>query len=432
MEAGSVEVTCDGVSVPDVKMYADSTYGYKTNAYYFNVPTSAKGNYIITGKDVEGNLCSASFSYLTDSSDSTPPVITINGKGSSDCYQEATVLFSDVETFITSSLLDDKAINSGYIVKDEGTYNLIVKDALGNTATKTFVVDKTAPEIDGVENDKVLKKGVEITLSDNLSGIKMVTLNGRVMPNDKFTVYDSGVYTLIVQDKALNTTTIKFTIDIAGPSLVDVVSGKYYNQDVPLKFVSISGIVGASVKYTALDKSVVSTDVQDGYVCTQSGTYDVSLKDVLGNSVKYKFIIDKSAPTIKGVANGKYYKSKELEITVSDDNMDTATLNGKSVSKSVKVKDEGRYTLVVRDKAGNSKTIKFTVDRTKPKCTVKKNKTYKKGVKVWASDKNSGIKSVKLDKKTIKKATKVKKKGKYTLVVTDKAGNKVTVKFKVK
>ena len=432
MEAGSVTVKKDGVEIPDVKVYADNTYGYKTNAYYFSVPTSAKGVYTITGRDVEGNTCASTFSYLTDSNDTTPPTIIINGKGSSDCYQEATVLFSDNETFITSSILNDKAINSGYIVKDEGEYRVEVKDALGNAARKTFIVDKTAPKVTGVENGAVLKKGIEISLSDNLSGIKTVTLNNKVMPNDKFTVYDSGVYTLVVQDKALNTTTVRFTIDSVGPTITGVINGKYYNADVPLKFNSISGIIEAKVRYTSTDKSVLDYNIQDGFVCNKDGSYQVSLKDSLGSSVSYKFTIDKTAPAITGVVNGKSYKSKQVEVKIVEGNIETATLNGKSFSKSKAIKDEGKYTLTVVDKAGNTTTVKFNIDRKKPKCTVKNKKTYKKGVKVWASDKVSGIKYVKLDKKKIKKATKVKKKGSHTLVVMDKAGNKTTVKFKVK
>ena len=67
---------------------------------------------------------------------------------------------------------------------------------------------------------------------------------------------------------------------------------------------------------------------------------------------------------------------------------------------------------------------------------VKNNKTYKKSVKFKVSDK-SGIKKVTLNNKKIKvsKAKKgytVKKKGKYTLKVWDKAGNVRTVKFKIK
>lgn len=48
------------------------------------------------------------------------------------------------------------------------------------------------------------------------------------------------------------------------------------------------------------------------------------------------------------------------------------------------------------------------------------------------SDKGSGVKSAKLNGKTITSGKKVSKKGTYTLKVTDKANNTKTVKFKIK
>ena len=84
----------------------------------------------------------------------------------------------------------------------------------------------------------------------------------------------------------------------------------------------------------------------------------------------------------------------------------------------------------------SSKSVKKK-DTKKPTVKgVKNNKTYKKSVKFKVSD-ASGIKKVTLNKKKIKisKAKKgytVKKNGKYSLKVWDKAGNVRTVKFKIK
>ena len=73
----------------------------------------------------------------------------------------------------------------------------------------------------------------------------------------------------------------------------------------------------------------------------------------------------------------------------------------------------------------------FTIDKKKAMVNIKKNKTYKSGKKVTFKD-ASGIKSAKLDGKNVKSGIKINKKGTHTLVVTDKAGNKTTVKFKIK
>ena len=72
-------------------------------------------------------------------------------------------------------------------------------------------------------------------------------------------------------------------------------------------------------------------------------------------------------------------------------------------------------------------------DKIKPTVTgVKNNKTYKKQVTIKFSDKQSGIKKATLNGKKIKSGKKVKKNGKYTLKVHDKAGNVKQVKFTIK
>lgn len=72
------------------------------------------------------------------------------------------------------------------------------------------------------------------------------------------------------------------------------------------------------------------------------------------------------------------------------------------------------------------------LDFTAPKTNIKNGKAYKPGKKITFSDEGSGMKSAKLDGRKIKNGHVVKKKGKHKLVLTDKAGNRRTVKFKIK
>ena len=62
---------------------------------------------------------------------------------------------------------------------------------------------------------------------------------------------------------------------------------------------------------------------------------------------------------------------------------------------------------------------------------VKANKVYRKTVKLSFSD-NIGVKTATLNGKKITSGIRVSKKGTYQLIVTDKAGNKTKVKFKIK
>jgi len=110
----------------------------------------------------------------------------------------------------------------------------------------------------------------------------------------------------------------------------------------------------------------------------------------------------------------------------------TKALTGKSYS----VTSNGTYTFRIRDYLGNYLLYAVNVsniDKTAPAVTgVANGKTYKTGKTIKFSDKQSGIKSAKLNNKVIKNGAKISVKGSYTLVVTDKVGNTKTIKFKIK
>ena len=150
---------------------------------------------------------------------------------------------------------------------------------------------------------------------------------------------------------------------------------------------------------------------------------------------------DKTAPVIKGVKNKAYYKSiKKVILSASDAvGVTGMTLDGETITnetalniEGIDIIKEGKHTVKAYDFSGNKSVVTFTYDKTKPVVKgVANGKTYKKACTIKFSDKY-GIKSAKLNGKTIKTNKKVSKKGSYTLKVTDKAGNTATVKFKIK
>lgn len=151
------------------------------------------------------------------------------------------------------------------------------------------------------------------------------------------------------------------------------------------------------------------------------------------NDVQYR----KGAVGLASVGDKKYWKYywKSINIWDGGDGATVLTANG-SNKYTVKATKNASYTFMLEDTNGNrySKVVKVTgIDKKKPAVTgVKNKKTYKKTVKIKFSDKQSGIKSATLNGKKIKNGKKVSKSGSYTLVVKDKAGNKTTVKFKIK
>ncbi len=147
---------------------------------------------------------------------------------------------------------------------------------------------------------------------------------------------------------------------------------------------------------------------------------------------------DTEPPVIKGVKNGKLYGRKGVSsmIKVSDNIcVDKVTVNGKKFGSIIgPISSSGKYTIVATDLTGNTATVTFTVDATAPVIKgVRYGKTYKKPVTVKFKD-SSGIKKIKVNGKKIKKckSKKFRKKGKYTISVTDNAGNVSKMKFTIK
>ena len=142
-----------------------------------------------------------------------------------------------------------------------------------------------------------------------------------------------------------------------------------------------------------------------------------------------KYITINSDNVIKKVyitRNGKKYSDDEYYY-VNDKEYDNV------YNKFAFVKD-GKYVVKTTLVNGATSTLKFTVDRTKPTTNMKA-KTYKKtskGKKITFKDATSGVKKATLNGKTIKSGKVVKKAGKYTLVIYDKAGNKKSVTFRIK
>lgn len=94
------------------------------------------------------------------------------------------------------------------------SFTIMLQDTEENRYSKVIKVtgiDTTKPKVTGVKNGKTYKKAVTIKFSDKQSGIKSATLNNKKIKSGK-KVSKAGSYTLVVKDKAGNTTKIKFKI----------------------------------------------------------------------------------------------------------------------------------------------------------------------------------------------------------------------------
>lgn len=185
------------------------------------------------------------------------------------------------------------------------------------------------------------------------------------------------------------------------------------NVNVTAAAIPVSDIFGFHVKTAASRKTAI-----------------VSIEDALGSyakSVQYR----KGNVSPTHVNDSTFWKKRTT--SGPDDAVILSVDNGRY---SFKVTENSFYTVMVEDTNGSrySSAVKVSgIDDKRPVVVgVKNGRTYKKAVTVRFSDRQSGIKSAKLNGRKISSGTKVSADGTYRLVVADQAGNKTIVQFRIR
>ncbi|MEG0383931.1 MAG: S-layer homology domain-containing protein [Solibacillus sp.] len=157
----------------------------------------------------------------------------------------------------------------------------------------------------------------------------------------------------------------------------------------------------------------------------RSKTVYVRFLDRVGNIglAQASVILDTNAPVVSGVTEGISYNSSQT-ITFNEG---IATLNGHSFASGTSVNEEDNYTLIVTDYAGNATIIEFTIDKTVPIVS-----GVAEGVSYYSPQTitfNEG--TAKLNGNSFVSGSSVNEEGSYTLIVTDDAGNSITITFSI-
>lgn len=347
--------------------------------------------------------------------------------------------FTVSDSNIYSVLLNDKDITEeaadGYQVNVSNKYILRATDKAGNVSEKTFIYSANGATIKGVTNGVIYNNNITLTW-DSFAEIESAKLkagdNPEIDITSGYVCSEDNDYTLKVTDELGKTVTVKFGIDKTAPTIREIKNGGYYHERVSLK-------VDDNSKYTISENG---REVSNSF--SDERTYNLVVTDEAGNQTKIKFTIDNTAPKMSIADKGSVKKGKVIKFQ-DKSGVDTTklyyrssksgswksykTLNG---SQSFKPTKNGFYKAVIKDKSGLSSTNYFTVDSSKPTVNVKNGKTYKSGKTLKFKDSLSGIKTAKLNGMRISSGYRLNSTGKQTLTVVDNAGNKKTVKFRVK
>lgn len=191
----------------------------------------------------------------------------------------------------------------------------------------------------------------------------------------------------------------------------------HYKYNITVGAVPVSKLIKIDKKVSANQNSV-TVSVNAGAMGTIKNIQYVDKAVALENVDSTDYWYDKDG------YEGYYWGEDKVVILNADESSFKVTKNGTYSVKVIEAEKDKAYSVIFKVNE---------IDENAPQVTgVKNGKTYKKAVTVKFSDKQSGMKSAKLNGKNIKNGAKVTKKGSYTLKVADKAGNSSTIKFKIK
>lgn len=182
----------------------------------------------------------------------------------------------------------------------------------------------------------------------------VVKTNGSVDPANPNRV--TWVYTNAKESKAFYATTAAAK---GTAKVTSVKNKKSYKKNMTLKVAN----VGSLAKLTLDGKAV-----KPGKVVKTNGEHELICWSLDGKVQKLNFFVDKKKPIIYGVKNGKTYK-RAVTLSFEDlhSGIASVTVNGKKISakkyEGYTVKKNGTYKVVVKDKAGNQRSLTFKIKR---------------------------------------------------------------------
>jgi len=170
------------------------------------------------------------------------------------------------------------------------------------------------------------------------------------------------------------------------------------------------------------DGSFQYTPVRD-YTGPDSFTYEAVNDGGISAANVVITVKETEPPVVSGIQDTGIYNTPAVTPVFTNA---TATLNGQSYISGTAITAEGSYTLNVTNSIGTT-VVRFTIDRTAPSVTgVTYGQTYTSSPVITF---NEG--SATLDSKPFISGTPVTVEGAHVLVVTDPAGNIITIPFSV-
>ena len=322
-------------------------------------------------------------------------------------------------------------IYSGEKLTLDGSYTIELTDCAGNTSTYQFSIDTVAPVVTIQTTSNQLLNNNAITNKP----VKFIYEESNVIAkvnNESYTsgtiLRNAGTYSFYIEDACGNFATYFVTIDLTAPTgtLEGVSDGGFTKNKVSLSWTE-EGLTLLINGKEAGESVILSKTI----IIENEGVYELALKDIAGNSTTYTFTIDKTAPvgTLSPVTEGGI-TNKNVSFTWSEGSA-TATLDGEPYTSGATIRTEGRHVIILTDRAENSTTYTFEIDKTAPSGTLSgvENGGVTNSIVTFSWDEDGATATI--NSISYASGSEIRIEGKYTIILTDRAGNSTTYTFEI-
>ena len=362
-------------------------------------------------------------------------------------------------------------------VTENGTYTVTAEDSDSNRTQVQIPVEaikgNVAPTLKAGNqqvNETATSVVIPIEVSDaggNAAQVKVTSDKGQLTGSGSsytLTVTENGTYTVTAEDSKGSRTQVQIPVEAIKGNVAPTIAAEQpqinaTNATIRVTVHNNGGTEITSVTDQNLNAAALQADGSYLLTVTEDGSYTITAINKAGKSAYATVVvsgIDRTPPVVEQptVSYNENMTSGQIVLKTNDGNgsgIAKVTASGVEMSLSegnyiLNVTQNGEYTIVVTDKAGNQAQTQVTVngiDKTNPdiRQTSDNNGWKQKHEVTFAvTDESSGISSVQVTKdgKTITHSEgngyrfTAEENGSYLITATDKAGNSATKTVEIK
>lgn len=250
--------------------------------------------------------------------------------------------------------------------REEGVYNFMLIDFIGNTSTFSVRIDLTVgytlrgSYVQFEDNGFVTRSNFLLEANEDLAyySISSITSGDEYALGERLTVEDE--YIAVLEDLYGNRIELRLVIDQTAPviALGGVEPAGTTNGDV------VIAIDGSASAYYRLSGQEGQTAIGDSVTVSADGYYTVFAEDLAGNEATLTFRIDK---TVEAKLSQEIVDGQILSVGISfswDEQINSivCTKDGVEISyRTGMISEPGSYTLTATDIPGNTKSWTWTI-----------------------------------------------------------------------